>query len=82
VPGYEVTTWYAIWAVKGTPQPIVDRMHKEIVKALQAPDMKAIWDQQGAIAGTQSPAEFASFLRAEIVRWGKVVKDANVKVDL
>jgi len=82
VPGYEVTTWYAIWAVKGTPQPILDRMHKELVKALQAPDIKAIWDQQGAVAGSQSPAEFATFLRGEIVRWSKVVKDANVKVDL
>jgi tripartite-type tricarboxylate transporter receptor subunit TctC len=82
VAGYEVTTWYAIWAIKGTPQPIVDRMSNEIGKALQAPDIKAIWDQQGAVGGTQSPAEFAAFLHAEIARWGKVVKDANVKVDL
>ena len=82
VPGYEVTTWYAIWAVKGTPQPIIDRMQKEIAKALQSPDIKAIWEQQGAVPGPQTPAEFAPFLRAEIVRWGKVVKDGNVKVDL
>ena len=82
VPGYEVTTWYAIWAVKGTPQPIVDRMQKEIAKALQSPDIKVIWEQQGAIPGPATPAEFAPFLRSEIVRWGKVVKDGNVKVDL
>jgi tripartite-type tricarboxylate transporter receptor subunit TctC len=82
VPGYEVTTWYAIWAIKGTPQPIVERMRKEIAKVLQAPDVKAIWDQQGAAAGTHSPAEFAAFLRSEIERWSKVVKDANVKIDL
>ena len=82
VAGYEVTTWYAIWAVKGTPQPIVDRMQKEIAKALQSPDIKGIWEQQGAIPGPATPAEFAPFLRSEIVRWGKVVKDGNVKVDL
>lgn len=82
VPGYEFTMWYAIWAVKGTPQPIIERMHKEVLKALQLPDIKSVWEQQAAVAGGQSSAEFATFLRGEIVRWGKVVKDANVKLDL
>jgi tripartite-type tricarboxylate transporter receptor subunit TctC len=82
VTGYEVTTWYAIWAIKGTPQPIIDRVQKEIAKALQSPEMKTIWDQQGAVPGPASPAEFAPFLRSEVVRWGKIVKDGNVKIDL
>ena len=82
VPGYEVTTWYAIWAIKGTPQPVIDRMQKELAAALASPDIKAIWEQQGATTGPASPAEFAPFLKSEIARWGKVVRDGNVKVDL
>jgi len=80
--GYEVTTWYALWAIKGTPKEGFDRMHAETVRAMQAPDMKQIWDAQGATVGGQPPAEFAKFVRSEIEKWGKVVKDAGIKIDL
>jgi tripartite-type tricarboxylate transporter receptor subunit TctC len=43
--------------------------------------VKKIWEEQGAVAGGQSPAEFGRFVHSEVVRWGKVVKDANVKID-
>jgi tripartite-type tricarboxylate transporter receptor subunit TctC len=82
VKGYELTTWYAVWAVKGTPQPIVDRMYQEIAKALQSPEIKVVWDGQGAALGGMPPAEFAALVKQEIARWGKVVKDANIKIDL
>jgi tripartite-type tricarboxylate transporter receptor subunit TctC len=75
-------TWYAIFAVKGTPQPAIDRMYAETVKVLQMPDIKDIWASQGADAGGQPPAEFAAFVRAEIEKWGKVIKTAGIKVDL
>jgi tripartite-type tricarboxylate transporter receptor subunit TctC len=81
VPDFEVTTWYAIWAVKGTPREIVDKMYQEVVKALAQPDVKKIWEDQGAVPGGQPPAEFGRFVRSEVVRWGKVVKDANIKID-
>jgi tripartite-type tricarboxylate transporter receptor subunit TctC len=81
VPDFDVTTWYAIWAVKGTPREIVDRMYAEVVKALAQPDMKKIWEEQGAIAGGQPPAEFGRFVHSEVIRWSKVVKDANIKID-
>jgi tripartite-type tricarboxylate transporter receptor subunit TctC len=80
--GYEVTTWYALWAIKGTPKEAIDRMYAETVKAMQQPDMKQIWDAQGATAGGQSPAEFAKFVHSEIEKWGKVVRDAGIKIDL
>ncbi len=79
---FKVTTWYALWAIKGTPKEIVDRMHQEVAKALQNPDVKNVWEMQGAVAGGQPPAEFAKFIRGEIETWGKVVKQANLKVDL
>ena len=80
--GYEVTTWYALWAIKGTPKEAIDRMYAETAKAMKLPDMKQIWDAQGATAGGQPPAEFARFVHAEIQKWGKVVKDAGIKIDL
>ena len=81
IADFEVTTWYAMWAVKGTPRDVIDRMYREVVKALQDPDIRKVWEQQGAVAGGQSPAEFGRFVREEVTRWGKVVKDANIKID-
>ena len=82
VPGMVVSTWYALWAIKGTPKEAVDRMYQETVKAMNLPDMKNIWVSQVATTGGISPEEFQAFIRSEIARWSKVVKDANVKVDL
>jgi len=81
MPGYIVTTWYALWAVKGTPQEALDRMYQETVKALQAPEMKVVWEGQGATAGGEPPAQFAKLVHSEIAKWAKVVKDAGAKVD-
>ena len=79
--GYEVTTWYALWAVRGTPPEVVNRLYQETVKVLQMPDVRAIWTSQGAEAGGQPPEQFAQFVRSEIVKWAKVAKDAGVKID-
>jgi tripartite-type tricarboxylate transporter receptor subunit TctC len=82
LPGYEVTTWYAVWAIRGTPQAAIDRMYVETVKAMQLPDMKDIWASQGATAGGMPPAEFEKFQKSEIAKWGKVVRDAGIRIDL
>jgi len=81
VPGYEVRTWYGIWAIHGTPQPIKDRMYKEIVAAMNQPDLKKIWAEQGADPGGMPPAEMANIVKSEIAKWAKVVQDAGAKVD-
>ena len=75
-------TWYALFGLKGTPQPIVDRMYADTAKVLQMPDIRDIWASQGADVGGQPPAEFAAFVRSEIEKWAKVVKTAGIKVDL
>jgi len=82
VPGMVVSTWYALWAIKGTPREIVDRVYQETVKAMNLPDMKNIWASQVATTGGMPPEEFRTFINSEISRWSKVIKDANVKVDL
>ena len=81
LPGYEVRTWYGFWAIKGTPKEIKDRMYQEIVKAMEQPDLKRIWAEQGADPGGMPPDEMAKLVRAEIVKWAKVVKDAGAQVD-
>jgi tripartite-type tricarboxylate transporter receptor subunit TctC len=81
VPGYEVRTWYALWAIKGTPKEIRDTMYKNMVAAMNQPDLKRIWAEQGADAGGMPPEEFAKLVRSEIVKWGKVVKESGAQVD-
>jgi tripartite-type tricarboxylate transporter receptor subunit TctC len=76
-----VTTWYALWGIRGTPQPIVDRMYQSMAKALQMPEIKKVWDSLGASPGGQPPAEFGKFVQQEIDTWGKVVKASGAKVD-
>ena len=81
LPGYEVTTWYALWGLKGTPKEALDRMYQETVKALQSPELKIVWESQGATAGGETPDKFAKLIDVEIAKWAKVVKDSGAKID-
>ncbi|MBU8876380.1 tripartite tricarboxylate transporter substrate binding protein [Reyranella sp. MMS21-HV4-11] len=81
VPSWLVSTWYGVWAIKGTPEPIVKRMYDEIVKALAVPKLQTIWKEQLAQVGGEAPADFAKRIRAEIEKWQKVVAAAGVKLD-
>ena len=81
VPSWLVSTWYGVWAIKGTPEPIVKRMYDEIVKALGTPKLQTIWKEQLAQVGGEVPADFAKRIRAEIEKWQKVVAAAGVKLD-
>ncbi len=81
VAGYEVRTWYALWAIKGTPKDIKDRMYREVVAAMNQPDLKKIWTEQGAEVGGMPPEEFGKLIRSEITKWAKVVKESGAQVD-
>ena len=81
VPGMIVSTWYALWAVKGTPKEIVDRMYKETAKALEQKDIRDIWASQASDPGGQTPEQFGAFIHSEVLRWAKVVKEADVKIE-
>ncbi|MFN7571458.1 MAG: Bug family tripartite tricarboxylate transporter substrate binding protein [Betaproteobacteria bacterium] len=81
LPNYNVSTWYGIWAVKGTPQPIVERMQMEVAKALASPEVKEAWANNGSDIPTMTQAEFAQFLNAEIKRWAVVTKASGAKLD-
>jgi tripartite-type tricarboxylate transporter receptor subunit TctC len=82
LPDYQVSTWYALWGVKGTPKEILDRMHAEVVKAVQSPELKDIWTAQGSDTNvTTSPEQFATFLQSEIKRWADVTRASGAKLD-
>lgn len=79
VPGYEATIWLGVMAPVNTPKAIVEKLNAEINKATQKPEVKAAWEKQGAVAMPMTPSEFDTYLRKDIEKWGKVVRDANLK---
>jgi tripartite-type tricarboxylate transporter receptor subunit TctC len=82
VPGYQVSTWYGVFAPAGTPPAIVGRLHAEINKAMQTPELHAQFAAMGADdTVTRSPEEFMALVRADTARYAKVVKDAGLKLD-
>ena len=81
LPNWIVSTWYGLWALRGTPQPIVDRLYAEMAKAMALPKLQAIWKEQAAQMGGETPAEFAKRIRSEIEKWQKVVAAAGVKLE-
>ena len=80
--GYQVITWYGVFAPGGTPAAIVNRLHADLVKAMQTPDVRAKLEGIGA-DGTvsRSPEEFAALVRADAARYAKIVKDIGLKID-
>jgi tripartite-type tricarboxylate transporter receptor subunit TctC len=56
-------------------------MYQETLKAMRSPELKGVWEAQGATAGGESPAEFQKLIHGEIAKWAKVVKDAGAKID-
>ncbi|MDP1991034.1 MAG: tripartite tricarboxylate transporter substrate binding protein [Syntrophales bacterium] len=81
VPGYEATNWWGILAPAGTPPPIVDRLDKEIKTLLSSADVQKLFQNEGADVDYLGPAEFGPFIEKEIIKWGKVVREANIKVE-
>ena len=80
-PNYEVATWYGLWAPKGTPREVVLAMQNEMKKALNADEMKAIWNGLGAETPNLWGDDYGRFVSAEIKRWGEVVKASGAKLD-
>jgi tripartite-type tricarboxylate transporter receptor subunit TctC len=78
VPGYESTIWLGIMAPKGTPQPVIEKLNSEINKAINTPNVLAAWAKQGAVPLIMKPAEFDAYLRKDIEKWAKVVKEAKL----
>lgn len=81
LPSYQVSTWYGLWALKGTPAPLVDRMSAELQSALASKELQAAWTSLGAEPPNLMGKAFGDFVVAETQRWGDVAKRGNVKLD-
>src|SRR5437899_12899019 len=81
VPDFESGSWQGVVAPVGTPRDVVARLNSEILRIVNAPEMRDRLGKQGADVRTNTPEEFGTFIRSETAKWAKVVKDANIKVD-
>jgi tripartite-type tricarboxylate transporter receptor subunit TctC len=81
VPGYAITQWWGVVLPAGTPPPIASRLHAELIKALQSPDVRDLVARQGASVQPESPAEFAAFMRSERARIANLARQADIRLD-
>jgi tripartite-type tricarboxylate transporter receptor subunit TctC len=82
MPGFEISAWYGMLAPAGTPPAIVNRLHEEIVKALKSPELKERWTSLGAdVVYQDTPEQFNSFLKNDLTKWAKVIKEGNIRPD-
>ena len=81
VPGYDVTVWFGVLTVAGTPADIVKRLNTDMVKILTSPEVKERITKSGVDVVAGSPEHFSGFLKSEVARWAKVVQEANIKAD-
>ncbi len=81
VPGYVVESWYGLYVPAGTPADVIAKLNAAAVKAAQAPDFKKKVEHEGLVIATGTPAELDTYVRAEEVRWRKIVKENNIKSD-
>ncbi len=81
LPGFEVTSWYGLWMPAGTPQAAVRRLHALVIKAFEDAEMRELWFKLGAEPGGAPPEAFAGFVRTEVLKWGKVVREAGITIE-
>ena len=80
-PGLVAVNWWGVLMPAGTPRPIVDKLNADTVKALADPDVKKRFADLGVEAVSSTPAEFAAFIRDEMAKYAKLIKEANIKVN-
>ena len=81
VPGYSLDPWLGLFVPAKTPQETISRINSEVVKILSGADLKARLGPQGIELATNSPAEFARFIREDNAKWGKIIKEADIRGD-
>jgi tripartite-type tricarboxylate transporter receptor subunit TctC len=81
VAGYDITQWWGVVVPARTPAPITERLHAELVKALQSPDVRDLVAKQGASVQPETPTEFSAFMRAERARIANLGKQANIRLN-
>lgn len=78
-PGFDVTTWWGMFAPAGTPAAVIERLNRETVKIMASPDMRDKLQALGIVPLSNTPAEFAQIIKAEAPFWARLIKDAGIK---
>jgi tripartite-type tricarboxylate transporter receptor subunit TctC len=81
LPDFVASSWYGFHAPAGTPKPIIDKINAAMAKALKSPEMRERFASVGVSAVSTTPAEFTSFVEAEMAKWGKLIRAIGVKVE-
>jgi tripartite-type tricarboxylate transporter receptor subunit TctC len=81
VPGYDVSVWFGVLTVAGTPPEIVKRLNTEMTRILLSPEVKERISRSGVEVVAGSPEQFSAFLKSEVARWAKVINEAGIKAD-
>jgi tripartite-type tricarboxylate transporter receptor subunit TctC len=81
IPGYEASTWSAMAAPARTPQPIIERLNKEVAVILRTPEMKESARAEGSTIDGGTPEQFRRFLQSEVAKFGKLVKEAGIRTE-
>lgn len=78
VPGYDFNGWFGLFAPAGTPKPVIDRLAAAAVQAVRSPDLNARLLEHGYVPVGDTPAQFASFFRAEVDKWARLARDGRL----
>jgi tripartite-type tricarboxylate transporter receptor subunit TctC len=79
VPGFQATLWVGFMAPKGTPQPIIDLLNKEISRIVSQPATRQMWESQGANPMVMSQPDYAAFMQAQVDKWAKVIQANHIR---
>ena len=79
--GYDATLWLGLMAPKGTPKEVVDKLNAAVSKIASQPDVKQLWNKQGAVPLVMTPVVFDKYMQDDIAKWARVIKTANIKAD-
>ena len=81
LPGFDISTWYGLFAPAGTPAPIIAKWNADVTKILNAPNIRAQFVADGAEPSPNTPEQFAQFIAAELTKYARIVKVSGAKVD-
>ncbi len=79
LPGYELTNWFGLVAPASTPKPVVAKLHADVVRALGQPELRAQLESMGADVVSNTPEQFAEQIKADSLKWAKIIKEAHIK---
>ncbi len=81
IPGYDASLWQGLSAPRSTPRTVIERVQRDVLKALESPDVKAAFERSGTYVVATNPKAFGDLLRVELDKWGKVAREINLQVD-